>query len=310
MQACAAKIALAGLVGCVGLLGCASSPGSDGSSDDPGGKADSGEADKLYADQESVLEFSLDGPLTELFATGWDLYQRKHDNDPNNDQKLVVMGTLTWTDPTNNAMKIPVSLELHGNTALFDCDFRKLTVSFDKAHPELQKGTPFAGVKKFVLRTHCGDHPIDYRTPTYGRVSNEISVRREAFVYKTLEAMGVASHRTRLAKVHYTDGTNIDVTRQAFLLEDTKQMAARLGGTYVDPAVTLPWSDNPDMDIGVGAMARVALAENLVGNFDWQIDRTGRPGRWTPGSAGTSRSLRAARPISCSSLTTSISPRW
>jgi hypothetical protein len=116
-------------------------------------------------------------------------------------------------------------------------------------------------------------------------VANEVSVRREAFTYKALAVLGIPTHKVRLARVHYRDEGNIDVTREAFFLEDTAELAARLGGKYVDPAKTVPWSPDPHRTIGDDAMARVALAEWFVGNADWHIDATGMA---SPKDEGTS----------------------
>ena len=102
------------------------------------------------------------------------------------------------------------------------------------------------------IQQHCGDHDQNFRTTRYGRVSNEVSVRREAFVYKELEMVNVTSHHVRLANVHYVDKAGgIDVTRDAFMLEDTKDMAKRFGGDFVDPTETIPWSSNPAKEIGL-----------------------------------------------------------
>jgi hypothetical protein len=228
-----------------------------------------------------VVQLQLEGPLKALFAIARDTYDAKSNPALIKDLGLDKdwRGTLTWVDPaTQQAKPMPIHVKLHGNTSLIDCEFPKLAVSFDEANAALQVGTPFEGERKLVLRTHCGDHPVDFRTEGYGRMANEISVRREAFAYKALEVLGIPTHKVRLARVHYLDGANIDVTRDAFFLEDTAEMAARFSGTFVDPAKTVPWSPDPHKTIGDDAMARVALAEWFLGNMDWNIDSTGMAG--------------------------------
>ena len=109
------------------------------------------------------------------------------------------------------------------------------------------------------------------------------------------EALGLPTHRTRLATVHYKDtgrtapeGTTTaggvevaktTLTSDAFLLEDEKDMAKRLGGEFVDVQKRIdahePWSDKPITHVGDGPLARVMLIEQTLGNADWRFDFNG-----------------------------------
>ena len=252
----------------------------------------------LFGTPTDSLDLSLDAPLQELFA------HRLEQVAAANPEAFVEPGTPEYKKPKvkgqlrlpgTNGATLPIEIKMHGASSLTECAFPKLAISIDVPSngPDPRTGTPFQGTKKFFVRTHCGSAPAGTLTEQ-GRLANATSVRREAFAYTMLDAFAIPSHQVRLATIHYKDTgrtepagikhrdgdvefdvANTTLTSDAFLLEEDEEMAKRLGGTYVDPKKTRPWSSSPITHIGKPAIARVALFEMLLSNVDWRFDSTG-----------------------------------
>jgi hypothetical protein len=169
-----------------------------------------------------------------------------------------------------------LAIRVRGNTSRRqdECPFPKLKIEFpagSSSSVEL-----FAGLKSLRIGTHCGEAADDHLTHRYGRLPNQHSPQREVFVYSLLAAMQVPALKARSAAVTYTftdpkPGAPREVTRQALLLEDADAAVKRVGGhrditesefttarDLFEPADTL----------------RLALAEAMIGNFDWCLKMT------------------------------------
>jgi len=191
----------------------------------------------------------IDAPFADLFA------HAQQDG-------YSVRGSLTWTGGEGRRRLDHVKIAVRGNTSrrATECSFPKLKISWNGN-----------GVK---IGTHCGESDGDVVTAKYGRLANQASPVREAFVYHLLDTLGVPTLRTRLAEITYVDtdgnGDNGDraslTTRHAFLLEENDAARERLGASRsIDDTefTSAREAFTPD------DTSKIAFAEALIGNFDW-----------------------------------------
>jgi hypothetical protein len=127
----------------------------------------------------------------------------------------------------------------------------------------------FDGVTSVKIGTHCGDGPDDVLSERWGRLQNENSPIREAFIYRLLEALGVPALKARAVRISYVDvktPKSITLVRNAMFLEDDHQAESRFGanGQYTEHTF-----GSADTRFTAADSARLAFAEALIGNFDW-----------------------------------------
>src|SRR5581483_3537013 len=194
----------------------------------------------------TTLALRLEAPFNDLFA------HAQQDG-------YAVRGSLTWRDGSTERRLDEVKITVRGHTSRreSECTFPKLKLAWS------------GGAVK--VGTHCGDATGDAVTPRYGRLANQRSAVREAFVYRLLETLGVPTLRVRPAEITYVyadgeGGHDSSITRHAFLLEDDDAARERLGasGAIAEDAFT-----NARDRFSPDDTARLAFAEALIGNFDW-----------------------------------------
>jgi hypothetical protein len=141
-------------------------------------------------------------------------------------------------------------------------------------------GPLLSGLNSLKVGTHCGEAGAEMLTAKYGRMSNDQSPVREAFVYRLLETVGVPTLKARPAKFTYvyTDARPSQspaqeqpLVRNAVLLEDVDDAVKRFGGTHEieEQAFT-----NARAQFEPADTARLAFAEAMIGNFDWCLKMT------------------------------------
>jgi hypothetical protein len=214
--------------------------------------------------------FSSDEPLTlRLTAPFDDLFANARTN-----AEYSVAGSVSYGSGGGRPATIDgVTITLRGHTSRreSECAFPKLKLKF--ATPPADG--PFAGVAAVKIGTHCGDSTTDSLTARFGRLPNERSPLREAFVYRLLDVVGIPTLKARTARITYVTGDPgageavqgaQTVTRHAMLLEDDDLAKTRFGAeqefdeqTFTTAADQLTPEDT----------ARLAFAEALIGNFDW-----------------------------------------
>lgn len=223
-----------------------------------GGAAAADRDGRLFS-SDAPLELTLKAPLSELFDTA------------ERDDKFPVRGSLEVRDPAsgNPALTIAdVEVTVRGHTSRreSECPFPKLKLKLgDRAAPA---GSILDGVGTLRVGTHCGENAGEELTAGFGRLANETSPVREVFAYHLLDALGVPTLKARAARITYIDTRPgaTPLTRSAMLLEDESAATRRLGGTAdidVNEFTSARDSFQP-LDT-----ARLALAEAMLGNFDW-----------------------------------------
>jgi hypothetical protein len=216
--------------------------------------------DSALFSSSSVLDLTLKAPLQEVF-------QQRAEND-----KFAATGVLSYRDPATGADVVinGVELSVRGHTSRrgSECPFPKLKVAFGKKDAS-RDASIFDDLQGLRIGTHCGESEGEQLTPEFGRLANEKSPLREAFVYRLLGAMGVPTLRARPARIAYVDTTGGEqqpVLRNAVLLEDDDDARRRIGATG---EITMEQFTTARELFAPADTARLAFAQAMIGNFDW-----------------------------------------
>ena len=197
-------------------------------------------------ERQEALPFTLQAPLDELFRARED---------------GKVKGVLTVGD--NQFDDVTVAARGHTSIMPGECSFPKLKVTLGHT----TDAGPLAGIRTIKIGTHCGDAPGDELGTRYGRLKNDRSPIREAFVYRLLDLMRVPTFKARPARASYVFGpVRPPLVRAAMLLEDEDEAKRRL-----DVAEEIQPDAFTDADSAFTRddLARLLFGEAMIGNFDW-----------------------------------------
>ena len=219
----------------------------------------------LFSSSEPV-RFTLAAPFDELFEHG------------RTDDTYTVTGTLTMAGSSRPSTIEDVTIGLRGNTSRreSECSFPKLKITLPQA---ASTEIPiFAGMKSIKIGTHCGEAENGQLTARFGRLANQQSPRREAFIYSLLAAVGVPALRARPAVITYVYANGADtrersIERQAIVLEDADDAIKRVGGR--GDITEQEFTTAQALFTPADTLA-VAFGEALIGNFDWCLKMTAR----------------------------------
>jgi len=213
-----------------------------------------------------VVPLQLKAPFNDLFDRA------------RTDDTYAVAGALSYTDGGREVTIERVKVTLRGHTSKreSECAFPKLKLQFPKGAPT--EGSVLAGLASLKIGTHCGES-TDVGGK-YGRLPNEQSPNREAFVYRLLEAVGVPTRKARPARITYvyTDAhggqspaQEQPVVRNALLVENAEDAVRRLGA---ERELDVKAFTNARQQFPPADTARLAFAEAMIGNFDWCLKMT------------------------------------
>jgi hypothetical protein len=217
----------------------------------------------LFSSQD-VLTLRLEGPFRELLS-----------KPESPDDSSTVTAKLTLTQGGRDVTIDGVGISLRGHTSrrASECTFPKLKVTLPQG--QAAERSVLAGHSVLKIGTHCGESTGDAISAKYGRLTNEQSPVREAFVYRLLEAVGVPTLKARQARITYvyTDAPDQkhSLVRNAFIVEDDDEAMARLGGTRQFDEKTFT---NAHDQFTPADTALIAFAEAMIGNFDWCLKMT------------------------------------
>ena len=215
-----------------------------------------------------VVSLQLKAPFNELF------------DHARTDDTYSVTGTLSFTDNGEPVTIDGVTLTLRGHTSRreSECRFPKLKVDIPKASK--RANGMLAGTGAIRIGTHCGEAPDEGVTASFGRLPNEHSALREAFVYRLLDAVGVPALKARPARITYvyadpragqSPPQDQPLVRHALIVEDSDAAIARVGGQH---EIAENEFKNAREQFTTADTARLALAEAMLGNFDWCLRMT------------------------------------
>lgn len=188
--------------------------------------------------QDEILEFTLETDLTELIE--------------NRATEDYLPATFTFEDADGNEFTQEIKVKPRGKFRRRVCNFPPIMLNFSKGSLEAKGYIP--EYDKLKLVTHCIDDKADSKE----------QVMREYLAYKLYNELSGQSYRVQLAKVTYVDskGRQGKIKRYGFIIEDTDEMAGRLGGEECEDCH------------GLGAADVVQSTENLMAVFQYMIGNT------------------------------------
>ena len=148
-----------------------------------------------------------------------------------------------------------IELQVRGKYRRRVCEFPPLRIKFGKKYLSslgLEKHN------KLKLVTHCVDT----------KLSGNENVIKEYLAYKMYELLNPNSYRVALVRLTYIDSeaSFSKLKRFGILIEDTDEMADRLGGEECEECYNQPLAGISPED-----EAMVALFQYMIGNEDWEL---------------------------------------
>ena len=158
--------------------------------------------DPLFRDT-TVIDVTLTAPLHTLVRL--------------RPQDTYVRGQMSFLQADGSEASFKVKVRTRGNFRHKNCKFPPFLLNFRK---KKVNGTLLDGQNKLKLVVHCDD-----------AVRYEQAVLREYLAYRILNVLTDDSFRARLLRVRYvdSDGRRKEEIRYAFLIENKKRLAKRIG---------------------------------------------------------------------------------
>lgn len=190
--------------------------------------------------------FTVDRPLEVTLRADWEAVFRNRDPD----REVKVPGSLVVVNGAGMDT-IPVSYHTRGNYRLrrSTCSVPPVMVVFDQGG---KAGTPFAGQRELKLVTHCRDNE-----------HFEQSCLVEYLTYRMYNVITDRSFGARHLVATWEDTVRASRSvKPAFIIEDDRMVASRLGGRLDKAPISFAESDPV-------TTANMALFLLLIGNTDW-----------------------------------------
>lgn len=170
-------------------------------------------------------------------------------------QEDFLEAVFSYEDAAGREHKWPIGVKARGKFRRRICDFPPVKMKFDKDALE-EAGLNDHNDLKLV--THCMEDPKEGLD----------NLMREFLAYRLYNVLSPNSYRVQLMKIKYVDSERNmrPVKRYAFIIEDTDEMAERLGGKECDecrnpePAQMNPYEENT-----------LAVFQYMIGNSDWSL---------------------------------------
>jgi hypothetical protein len=160
-------------------------------------------------DERSAIAVTLEAPLSRIAAD-------------DSDDPAYQSGTLIWKDASGAEIRMPLKVKARGKSRREDaaCKFPPLRLNFPKETPG---GTPFSGLDKVKLVTHCG---------RIGETGSAYATRveLELLLYRAFNRVSATSLRVQPLEVAYFDTEKAGgkrATHAAFLIEPEEWLAKR-----------------------------------------------------------------------------------
>ncbi len=193
-------------------------------------------------EREGLLAVTLTTDLTELEA--------------NQKTETYQSAEIRYEAPGQGVVTRPVDVRVRGKYRRRVCSFPPLKLRF--AEPVLREAGLLERHRTVKLVTHC----IDDET-----TGNE-NVLKEYLVYQLYRELTETGYRVQLARVTYVDrsGARPPVERYGFFIEDTDEMAVRIGGEECDDC----FNPQPE-ELRSKEATLMWLFQFMIGNADWNM---------------------------------------
>ncbi len=121
--------------------------------------------------------------------------------------------------------------------------------------------------KELIAQGLSEDNDYKLVTHFYNSKQGDDAVLREYLAYKLYNELSGQSFRVQLAEVTYVDkNTKESTTRYGILIEDSDQMASRVGGDICEDCFNRPESEYDATNLQLHA-----LFQYMIGNTDWSL---------------------------------------
>ena len=162
---------------------------------------------------------------------------------------------LAYTDQKGMSMVRPIKVKPRGKYRRQYCEFPPLKIKFSKKDLEKEALNPEYNSLKLV--THCVE----------GENTGKKQVVKEYLAYQLYNLLTDKSFRTQLVKITYVDSKKSlnKISRYGFLIENTREMANRLGGSKCDCLNPAPAS------LSASDENLMSMFQYMIGNEDWSI---------------------------------------
>jgi len=189
-----------------------------------------------------VLEFTLQADLSELIE--------------NRNTEEYISAEFSFENAEGGQYTQKVKVKPRGKFRRRVCNFPPLMLNFSKGKLKEQGYIP--EYDKLKLVTHCIDD----------KAASKEQVMKEYLAYKLYSELTDQSYRVQLAKVTYVDnkGQLGKIRRYGFLIEDTDEMAHRLGGQEYEDCHGLTGDA-----VSRSAENQMAVFQYMIGNTDWDL---------------------------------------
>ena len=193
--------------------------------------------------QEDILEVTLEADLTELIE--------------NRNTEDYLPAVFTFEDMEGGRHTQEIKVKPRGKFRRRVCNFPPLMLNFSKA--QLEDQGYIREFDKLKLVTHCIDDKFESKE----------QVMKEYLAYKLYNELTELSYRAQLVKVTYLDnkGKLGKIKRYGFIIEDTDEMAHRLGGEECEDCHGLS-----DGNLALSVENQVAVFQYMIGNTDWDLN--------------------------------------
>ena len=161
---------------------------------------------------------------------------------------------LLYTDAQGEEIEWEIGVVPRGNYRRRICDFPPIRLNFSRSELAQSKLNPEFDKLKMV--THCLDEKED-----------EDFVLKEYLAYKLYNQLTPNSYRVQLVRATYldTEGKYRKIRRFAILIEETDELAHRLGGAECETM------GQPADSIAIAEENLMAVFQYMLGNEDWSI---------------------------------------
>ncbi|MFZ2899519.1 MAG: hypothetical protein WA004_12895 [Saprospiraceae bacterium] len=163
--------------------------------------------------------------------------------------------TFSFKDAMGQEQRLATGIKPRGKFRRRVCDFPPLKLKFEDEELVQRGLLPFGSLK---VVTHC-------LANVNGSMDNLL---REYLAYELYQQMTPMSYRVKLAQITYMDAKKREkpITRMAFFIEPTEEMAYRLEGEEVE-----------DFGISIEKLeprnsAEMRIFQYFIGNTDWSIN--------------------------------------
>lgn len=160
----------------------------------------------------------------------------------------------SFTDARGQVNSFQTEIRPRGNYRRRVCDFPPLMIKF---HKEKLVGADIKPHNKLKLVSHCLDE----------KNAGQENLLKEYLIYKMYQELTDQSYRVQLIRINYEDtkGKVSRIRRYAILIEDTDEMAERLGGEECDCM-------NPQREQIDSRLEGIhAVFQYMIGNEDWNM---------------------------------------